>query len=136
MIPYVKSLIEVENEPTLNLLPYSSSIVYQKYKMTLMAMVWQNLGGCASKMFIDENFQPVSEFEADQLVSMQYKDEATIDRWFMFRFANRRVIKSHINENFITYSFYVNKEVMESLGQEFCKALDVALAGSGFEAIV
>ncbi len=44
MIPHVKSLIEVENEPTLNLLPHSSSIVYRKYKMTLMAMVWQNLG--------------------------------------------------------------------------------------------
>ncbi len=104
--------------------------------MTLMAMVWQNLGGCTSKMFIDENFQPVSEFEADQVISMRYKDEATIDRWFMFRFAKGRVIKAHINENFVTCSFYVNKEVMESLGQEFRKALDIALAGSGFKAVV
>ena len=127
MIPHIKSLVE-EDEPTLNLLPHSSSIVYRKYKMRLMAMVWQNLGNCASKMFIGEDFQPVSEFEADQLVSMRYKDEMTIDRWFRLHFPKEELSKP---VSMKTSSHH--EEVMKSLGQEFCIALDVALAGSGCE---
>ena len=33
-------------------------------------------------------------------------------------------------------TFYTNQDVVDSLGQEMCIAIDVALAGSGCEAVV
>ena len=45
-------------------------------------------------------------------------------------------VDARLDEEFITSTFYINVEVVESLGQEMCIALDAALATSGCEAIV
>ena len=45
-------------------------------------------------------------------------------------------MKAMLHEENFFASFYNNQIVFESLGQELCISLDVALAGSGCEAIV
>ena len=41
-----------------------------------------------------------------------------------------------LDEEFIVSTFYTNQGVVDSPGQEMCIAIDVALAGSGCEAVV
>lgn len=133
-LPHVQQL--VQKSPDLDLLPHSSGIVYRKLKKTLRAMVWQNLGNCADQMFLKENNQPVLEFNDHQLVSIQCKEKPSLDKWFSLHFSSGTSITARLDEEFIVFTFYTNQEVVESLGQEMCIAIDCALAGSGCEAVV
>ncbi len=60
----------------------------------------------------------------------------SLDQWFSLKFASGVVVKAKLHEENFFASFYNNQIVFESLGKELCIAVDVALAGSGCEAIV
>ena len=84
-LPHVQQLLEKCSD--LDLPPHSIGIVYKKLKNTLRAMVWQNLGNCADQMFLKENSQPVLEFNAQQLVTMQCNEKrSSLDKWFSLHF--------------------------------------------------
>jgi hypothetical protein len=91
-------------------------------------MVWQGLGHCADQMFLDENNDAVAEFNNSQLLKMECVDRpGVMDQWFLLHFSSCSTITARVNEEFITSAFYTNEEVVESLGQEMCICLDVAL---------
>ena len=98
--------------------------------------MWQNLGNCADQMFLKENSQHVSEFNNQQLVTMQCKEKPSLDKWFSLHFSSGSTITARLDEAFIVSTFYTNQDVVDSLGQEMCIAIDVALAGSGCEAVL
>lgn len=133
-LPHVRQLLE--QSPNLDLLPHSSSIIYRNLKTTLKAMVWHNLGTCADEMFLTANHQPVTEFNDQQLVTMQCEDKPSLHEWFSLTFSSGSTVHARLNEEFITSTFYNNQEVVNSLSQEMCIAIDVAFATSGCEAIV
>ena len=133
-LPHVQQLLE--KFPDLDLLLHSSGIVYRKLKNTLRAMVWQNLGSCAAQIFLKENSQPVLEFNDQQLVTMQCKEKPSLDKWFSLHFSSGTTLTARLDEEFIVSTFYTNQDVVDSLGQEMCISIDVALAGSGCEAVV
>ena len=95
----------------------------------------QNLGNCADQMFLKENSQPVLEFNNRQLVTMQSKEKPSLDKWFSLYFSSGCPITTCLDEDFIVSTFYTNQDVVDSLGQEMCIAIDIALAGS-CEAVV
>ena len=97
-----------------------------------MAEPWN----CADQMFLKENSQHVSEFNDQQLVTMQFKEKPSLDKWFSLHFSSESTITACLDEEFIVSTFYTNQDVVDLLGQEMCIAIDVALAGDGCEAVV
>ena len=96
----------------------------------------QGLGNCADHMFLKENHQPVVEFTNQQLLTMQCKEQPSLDKWFHLHFSSGSTVTACLDEDFTISMFYTNQEVVDSLGQEMCIAMDVALARSACEAIV
>eukprot|EP00794_Sanderia_malayensis_P017276 gene17276-19003_t len=47
-----------------------------------------------------------------------------------------RHISGRLDEDYMASTFYMNEDVVKTLGQELCIAIDVALAGNGCEAVV
>ena len=120
----------------LNLMPHNSDIVLERFKTTLMAMMWQGLGNCARRMFIDKDNEPVTAFDGHQLISASVCDHPSIDQWFSLTFSSGKTVRARIDEEFVFTSMYLNEDVVKSLGKEMCISLDIALAVSGCEAIV
>lgn len=127
-LPHVIKLLE--DSPELDLLPHSSTIVYRKLKRTLRAMVWQYLGDCSERMFLKENNKPVVEFTDYQLLRMQCIEKASLDKWFSLHFTSGSTVMAGLDEEFIPSMFYTNEEIVKSLGQEMCIALDVGVKQS------
>ena len=75
------------------------------------------------------------EFNAQQLVTMRCKEN---HRWIsgFLCISNPDPQSQRLDEEFIVSTFYTNQDVVDSLGQEMWIAIDVALAGSGCEAVV
>ncbi|XP_046857834.1 uncharacterized protein LOC124451252 [Xenia sp. Carnegie-2017] len=67
-LPHVMQLLD--DQPLLKLLPHNSDSFLEQFQETVMRMVWEGLGNCRSYMFIDEKDQPVTEFEKEQLISL------------------------------------------------------------------
>ena len=99
-------------------------------------MVSLGLGECSDKMFVTNGNKCVSEFSNHQLISIKCNDKAFLDKWFTLFFSSGTSVDARLDEEFITSTFYTNDEFEESLGQEICIALDVALATSRYEVIV
>eukprot|EP00794_Sanderia_malayensis_P021154 gene21154-23234_t len=133
-LPHVAKLLD--EQPMLDLMPHNSDTVLGRFKKTVMAMMWHGLGNCASRMFVDNDNEPITAFEKHQLISASISDLPSIDQWFLLTFSSGEIVKARINEEFVFTSMYQNEDVVNSLGKEFCIALDVALAVSGCEAIV
>eukprot|EP00794_Sanderia_malayensis_P003887 gene3887-4431_t len=133
-LPHVAKLLD--EQPMLDLMPHNSDTVLGRFKKTVMAMMWHGLGNCASRMFVDNDNEPITAFEKHQLISASISDLPSIDQWFLLKFSSGQIVKARINEEFVFTSMYENEDVVNSLGKEFCIALDVALAVSGCEAIV
>ena len=99
-------------------------------------MVWENLGNVAQKMFVTEKGEFVVEFDRSQLVHMSVFEAHSLNKYFQLNFSSGVSVIAHLNEEFIISTFYTNVEIYQSLGQDACIVLDVALASSGCEAII
>ena len=133
-LPHIDEL--QKNDSMLDLMPHCSTGVYRKYKSTLLSMVWKGLGGCTQNLFADENGKPVTKFGSDYLVKIESKQTASLDKWFDLTFSTGPAVTARIDEEFVFSVFYNNEEITKSLGRELCISLDVALTGSGCEAVV
>ncbi|XP_046864727.1 uncharacterized protein LOC124459283 isoform X1 [Xenia sp. Carnegie-2017] len=125
-LPHVMQLLD--DQPLLKLLPHNSDNVLEQFKETVMRMVWEGLGNCRSYVFIDEKHQPVTEFEKEQLISLKCIEDPALDLWFTLKFSSGKAVKATINEEFVYTSMYTNEDIIRSIGQEMCIALDVALS--------
>ena len=119
-----------------NLLVHNSQLVANCLKNTVKKMVWENLGNVAQKMFVTEKGEFVVEFDRSQLVHMSVVETHSLKKYFQLNFSSGVSVIAHLNEEFIISTFYTNVEIYQSLGQDACIVLDVALASSGCEAIV
>ena len=119
-------------------MPHNSDSVFERFKVTLVEMMWQGLGNCASKMFVDKDDNTVTAFDEYQLISANVCDlpTPTLDQWVSLTFSSGKTVKARIDDVFVFSAMYVNEDVVKSLGKEMCIALDVALAASGCEAVV
>jgi hypothetical protein len=133
-LSHVKKLLD--DESMLNLMPHKGDSVLERFKITLMEMMWQGLGNCASRMFLDKDNNPVTAFDKEQLTSARICNLPMLDQWFSLTFSSGTTIKARIDEEFLFAAIYVNEDVVKSLGKEMCIALDVALAVSGCKAVV
>ena len=132
-LPHVRALADADD--TLQLFPHCSDIVFNRMKVTLEKMVWFGLGSCFN-LFVDDKGSFVQEFKESNLISMSADGAESLDQWFSLEFASGVVVKAMLHEENFFASFYNNQIVFESLGKELCISLDVALAGSGCEAVV
>ena len=133
-LPHVEKLLD--DQPMLHLMPHNSDTVLERFKTTVMAMMWQGLGNCASRIFLDKNNKPVTDFDQHQLTSASASDLPSIDQWFSLTFSSGKTVTARIDEEFVFASMYLNEDVFKSLGKEMCISLDVALAVSSCEAVV
>ena len=135
-LPHVKKLFD--DQPLLKLMPHNSDGVFERFKVTLVEMMWQGLGNCSSRMFVDKNGNAVTVFDEHQLISADIYNypTPTLDQWVSLTFSSGKTVKARIDEEFVYSAMYVNEDVVKSLGKEMCIALDVALAASGCEAVV
>ena len=132
-LPHVRALADAND--TLQLFPDRCDIVFNRLKVTLEKMVWFCLGSCFN-LFVDHKGNFVQEFKESNLISMSADSVQSLDQWFNLEFASGVVVKAMLHEENFFASFYNNQIVFESLDQELCISLDVALAGSGCEVIV
>ena len=134
-IPHVQKLADEDHD--LDLLPHDSSTILKRLKTTMQKMFWQRLGNCTDAMFLDEEGKAIVEFKQSNLVAASpMLSENSLDRWFELYFASGALLKARLNEEHIIAEFYKNQSIYESLGQEMCIALDVALSAGGCEAVV
>ena len=87
-------------------------------------------------MFVDHKQMPANFFKKDQLFKIVEKAYISLDKWFVLKFASGNEVTARINEEFMWSTICTNGEIVDSLGQEMCVTIDIALAGSGCEAIV
>jgi hypothetical protein len=132
-LPRVRALADAND--TLQLFSHRSDTIFSRLKVTLEKMVWFGLGSCFD-LFVDLKGNFVQEFKESNLISMSADGVESLDQWFSLKFASGVVVKAKLHEENFFASFYNNQIVFKSLDKELCIALDVALAGSGCEAIV
>ena len=134
MLPHVQALADESRD--LNLLPYDSVATLKKFKTALQKILWEKLGNCTDTMFSDRDGKSVLEFKQSHLTALSIVKEDSLDKWFELGFASGAVVKARLCEENIISAIYNNKLIFESIGKEFCIALDVALAAGGCEAVV
>ena len=119
-----------------NLMPHNSHTVLEQFKTTVMATMWQDLGKCASRMFLNKDSRPVTNFDRHQLTSASACDFSSIDQWFSLTSSSGKTVRARIDEEFVYALMYHNEDAFKSLGRGMCIGLGVALAVSGCKAIV
>ena len=133
-LPHIAHLSDMNQE--LELFAHSSDLVLKNLKTTILSIVWHGLGGCAYEIFRHEDGEKIEEFQVSQLKKISVVQDCSIDKWFWLEFFSGTEVKGRICEVSLVESFYNNDVISESLGQEMCIALDVALASGGCEAVV
>ena len=133
-LPHIAHLSDMNQE--LELFAHSSDLVLKNLKTTILNIVWHGLGGCAYEIFRHEDGEKIEEFQVSQLKKISVVQDCSIDKWFWLEFFSGTEVKGRICEVSLVESFYNNDVISESLGQEMCIALDVALASGSCEAVV
>ena len=120
----------------LDLMPHASNIVFHRFKRTVLSIFWQGLGNAAKSIFIDEKGEPVAHFATDILQELNVVDKMGLDKWLTLKFKSGPRVTARLDEANFWKSVYQNTDIVKSLGQEMSISIDVAMAGSGCEAIV
>ena len=60
----------------------------------------------------------------------------SLDQAFSVRLDCGETKTAYMNEDFVISQFYTNEDLYQKVGKEMCIALDVALGGTGYEAVV
>ena len=134
MLPHIQALADENRD--LNLLPHDSVATLKKFKIALQKILWEQLENCTYTMFSDRDGNSILEFKQSHLTALSTVNEDSLDKWFELCFASGAVVKARLCEENIIAAIYNNKLIFESIGKEFCIALDVALAAGGCEAVV
>ena len=133
-LPHVQELLN--SNRLLDLMAHSSEIVFRRFKRTLVSIFWQGLGGVTHRMFLDEKDAPVTLFASEQLQELSVVEKMGLDRWFDLKFNSGATVTARLDEAFFWKALYTNADIFKSLGQEMSISIDVAMSGSGCEAIV
>ena len=99
-------------------------------------MVWENLGGVAEKMFLTKDGELVKEFNCSQLAKTSLVEKHSLNKWFLLEFLSGQSVAAYLDEAYTISTLYSNAEIIQSLGQDACIVIDVALVSCGCEAIV
>ncbi len=132
-LPHIKE--HVSNNMNSNLVDHNAQIVSNQLKSTLKKMVWENLGEVAEKLFLTKDGEFVKEFNCSQLARISLIEKHSLDKWFVLEFVSGQSVAAYVDEAYAISTFYSNAEIIQSLGQDACIVIDVALASSGCEAI-
>ena len=129
-LPQVKNLAQWNSELALN--KSCSDEILHTFHVALFEAVWKNLGNCRS-----EWFEPiVGSFKTTSLTAFKTATSKNpLEDAFLFEFKNSSCT-AVLKPSAVFKSFYVDEEIYSQAGQEFCIALDVALAMGGCEAVV
>ena len=133
-LPHIKE--HVAKNINSNLVDHSAQLVSNQLKSTLKKMVWENLGGVAEKMFLTKDGEFVKEFNCSQLSKISVLEKHSLNKWFLLEFVSCQSVAAYVNEAYTISTLYSNAEIIQSLGQDACIVIDVALASCGCEAIV
>jgi len=133
---YVCSLPQVvklaEAKPNLNLSSDCCHDVLKSFKSAVFKVIWNDLGGCRKEWFTVVE----GSFIDAELTKFEMVDEgADLRSMYKFTFGSH-VCCARLTESSAFASFYTNVAVYTEAGQEFCIALDVALAMCGAPAEV
>ena len=129
-LPHVADLAKAA--PKLNLSPDCCRDVLQSFKSAVFKVIWNDLGGCRKEWFTVVE----GSFIDAELTKFEMVDEgADLRSMYKFTFGSH-VCCARLTESSAFASFYTNVAVYTEAGQEYCIALDVALAMCGAPAEV
>ena len=118
----------IQSDRKVMFLPTLASNVHQKFKQTVVKVVWHNLGNARATWFthIDETRYQYHETQSGFHIEHHICE---------FR-CGIHVCRAMFNEKEVFSSFYKKEGLYEALGREMCIVLDIVNAMSGSEAVV
>ena len=121
-----------------DMLPHSHSIILKRFKDTLRDIIWFDLGGVRSHIFLDARGKAITSLSSQMIESFNEVDSTSfsLDQWYMLRFENGEQVVAQLNGEAFYSCFYTNETIYSAIGQEMCVCLDVALGANGCEAVV
>ena len=119
-----------------NLVDHSAQLISNQLKLTRKKMVRENLGGVAEKIFLTKDGEFVKEFNCSQLSKISVLEKHSLNKWFLLEFLSGQSVVAYVDEAYTISTLYSNAEIIQSLGQDACIVIDVALASCGCEVIV
>ena len=122
----------------LDMLPHSHAIILNRYQSIVRDMVWLNLGGARSKIFVSDKGGDLTVLANEMIETIQVLEHTSmkLDCLLSLKLVSGEKIVVRIDEAALFAEFYCNKEIYLSAGQEECLSLDIALGANGCEAVV
>ena len=134
-LPQVQEKMKCNND--LTLLPHDSTLVLRRFKKVMFDMIWKNKYDGLKNLFVDRDGTPLNEHEANlSSIEIIEDEQFRLDGMFKIKLDDGKEFDVQLVEANIFALFYNHEDVYNDAGQEFCIGLDVALGGSGCEAIV
>lgn len=129
---------KMNSDGHLSLLPHDSTLVLRRFKKVMFDMIWKNKYDVLKNIFVDRDGLPLKELHAANLSSIEFISDKRfrLDGMFKISLEDGKEFEVQLSETAIFSLFYDHEDVYKDAGQEFCIGLDVALGGSGCEAIV